>query len=237
MTLYCADFRDVLQYLPPVDLVLTDPPYGETSLAWDRRIPDLPSIVRPLLKPSGSLWCFGSMRMFLETVKDFDGYHFAQDVIWEKHNGSGFADDRFKRVHEIATHWYPGKWTEVFKNPVYTMDAVKRSLRRKECPPHMGKIGAGPYLSEDFGPRMMRSVIYQRSCHGYAVNPTQKPEGIVWPLLDYSCPKGGTVFDPCAGSGTTGVAARALGMNAILCEVRESQCEEIVKRLAQAILF
>lgn len=28
ITIYCADCRDVLPHLPPVDLVLTDPPYG-----------------------------------------------------------------------------------------------------------------------------------------------------------------------------------------------------------------
>lgn len=221
-----------------VDVVLLDPPYGETSLTWDKRIPGLPDFVAPFLKPSGSLWCFGSMRLFLETVRDFDGYNFAQDVIWEKHNGSGFASDRFKRVHEIATHWYPksAAWADVFKNPIYTPDATARTVRRKERPPHTGEIENSTFIAVDGGPRLMRSVIYQRSCHGYALNETQKPEGIVWPLLDYSCPKGGTVFDPTCGSGTTAIGARALGMKAILCDVREDQCEIAARRLSQEIL-
>jgi site-specific DNA-methyltransferase (adenine-specific) len=37
----------------------------------------------------------------------------------------------------------------------------------------------------------MGSVIFARSCHGYAVNETQKPEAIVAPLLQYSVPEGG----------------------------------------------
>jgi len=37
ITLYHADCRDVLPLLPKVDLVLTDPPYGETSLDWGSR--------------------------------------------------------------------------------------------------------------------------------------------------------------------------------------------------------
>ena len=38
VTLYHGRFEDVLPALGPltVDLILTDPPYGETSLDWDR---------------------------------------------------------------------------------------------------------------------------------------------------------------------------------------------------------
>lgn len=37
VTLYLGDFRDVLPNLiAPVDCVVADPPYGETSLAWDK---------------------------------------------------------------------------------------------------------------------------------------------------------------------------------------------------------
>jgi site-specific DNA-methyltransferase (adenine-specific) len=57
VTIYCADCRDVLPYLPPIDLCLTDPPYGigadksnaHSSIRdnprwiddWDIRQPDL----------------------------------------------------------------------------------------------------------------------------------------------------------------------------------------------------
>jgi site-specific DNA-methyltransferase (adenine-specific) len=76
-------------------------------------------------------------------------------------------------------------------------------------------------------------VIYARSCHGYAVNETQKPEEIVAPLLLYSVPVGGLVIDCFAGSGTTGAVARKTGRRAILIEKREAQCLAIVERLAQ----
>lgn len=35
VTLYHGDCRDVLPTLGHVDAVLTDPPYGDTSLPWD----------------------------------------------------------------------------------------------------------------------------------------------------------------------------------------------------------
>ncbi len=35
ITIYCADCHDILPYLEPVDLVLTDPPYGVNHAQWD----------------------------------------------------------------------------------------------------------------------------------------------------------------------------------------------------------
>ena len=122
---------------------------------------------------------------------------------------------------------------ELYKKPVYTNDAVKKQVRRKRRPPHWGDIGESYYVSEDGGPRLQRSVIYCRSCHGYAVNETQKPQEIVAPLIEYSVPVGGVVIDLFAGSGTTLVVARQQGKKAIGFEKRESQCEEIAKRLSK----
>lgn len=217
-----ADFHDIIDDIPAgsIDLILTDPPYGETSLAWDRWPKYWPARVARVLKRSGSMWVFGSTRMFFDHVAEFDGWKLAQDVVWEKHNGSGFHADRFKRVHENAYQFYRDDttWDQVYKDVQFTPDAVARAVRRKKRPAHMGHIEASAYLSEDGGPRMMRSVIYCRSEHGRAIHPTQKPLGIVEPLLFYSCPPDGTVLDIFAGSGTTGVAAQRSGRRAILVE-------------------
>jgi len=216
-----------------VDAVVTDPPYNETSLEWDVWPAGWPAMLVPLTR---SLWCFGSLRMFWDRVPQFADWKLSQDVVWEKHNGSGAHADRFKRVHELAVHFYRGEWATIHKAPVYTADATKRTLRRKARPTHWGDIGAAAYQSEDGGPRMMRSVIPVRSCHGYAVNETQKPEGIVAPLLEYCVPPGGVVLDPFAGSGTVLAVARSQGKRAIGIEKRESQCREIVRRLSQGEL-
>lgn len=219
-----GDCRDVLKTLPDesVDCILTDPPYGETSLEWDRWQDGWPTAARRVLKRTGSMWVFGSTRMFLDHLDDFAGWRFAQDVVWEKHNGSGFHADRFKRVHECALQFYrdDAPWDGVYKSPQFTNDATARTIRRKRRPTHMGHIEKASYASEDGGPRLMRSVIFARSEHGRAEHPTQKPIAIVEPLLLYACPKGGTVLDCFAGSGTTGLVARRHGINAVLIEAR-----------------
>jgi site-specific DNA-methyltransferase (adenine-specific) len=56
-------------------------------------------------------------------------------------------------------------------------------------------------------------------------------------LVRLVCPAGGTVLDPFAGSGTTLLAARSLGMRAIGIEREESYCRIAVQRLAQQTIF
>lgn len=239
VAIFHGDCRELVHAIghDSVDVILADPPYGETSLEWDRRVRGWQAILQPTLRMSGSLWCFGSLRYFLEERDEFCHWKFAQEVVWEKHNGSGFLTDRFRRVHELATQWYWRDWAEVYKSPQFTLDAIKRTVRRKERPAHWhGERVPSAYVSEDGGPRMMRSVQYVRSCHGHAVHPTQKPEGIVRPLLRYSLPPGGVLLEPFMGSGTGLLVAREMGCHAIGIDIREEWCEAAVKRLQQTVL-
>lgn len=233
VTLYHGDALALLPLLPQADAVLTDPPYGETSLEWDKW-PDGWPAVAALVAPQ--MWCFGSMRMFLEKRADLADWKLAQDIVWEKQNGSGFDSDRFKRVHEFALHFYRGEWAALHREPQKVPGEAKSSRRvRTREQHHRGEIGQNTYEYTDT--RVMRSVIFAANCHGYAVNETQKPEDIVAPLLQYSVPPGGLVVDCFAGSGTTGAVARKTGRRAILIEKRESQCQAIAARLAQGDLL
>lgn len=233
VTLYHGDWRELIAAGFTADLIVTDPPYGETSLTWDRWPDGWPALAA---RHSRSMWCFGSMRMFLDRRDDFTDWRLSQDVVWEKHNGSGFHADRFKRVHEHALHWYRGDWSDLYHVPPTTPDATPRTVRRKARPTHTGNIDASSYTSHDGGPRIMRSVQYVRSMHGSAINETEKPTGIVEPLISYGSPRGGLILDLFAGSGSTLAAARNLGMRAIGYELREEQCEAAARRLSQGVL-
>jgi site-specific DNA-methyltransferase (adenine-specific) len=171
--------------------------------------------------------------MFMQRAREFEAaaWVLSQDVVWEKHNGSSFHADRFRRVHEQAAHFYRGQWSAVYRRPQFTHDATARAVRRKQRPAHMGHIEGSSYVSHDGGPRLMRSVIYARSMHGTAANETQKPESLVLPLIEYGCPAGGLVLAPFLGSGTDVFVARESGRRAIGIDVRESQCEIAAKRL------
>lgn len=231
-------YQEAIEGMPDAsfDCILTDPPYGETSLRWDKWPDGWPSHVKRLLKPTGSMWVFGSQRMFLEHAHEFSDWRFSQDVVWEKHNGSGSFSDRFRRVHELALHFYrrDAKWSNVYKSPQFTNDAQARAVRRKGSSAHwLGECGASVYKTEDGGPRLMRSVQFVRSEHGKAEHPTQKPIAIIEPLLLYACPPGGRVLDLFSGSGTTGVVARRHGMSAVLIEADEDYVKVIGRRLEE----
>lgn len=88
ITIYHADCAKVLPFLDPVDLLLTDPPYGDTSLEWDSA--PATEWIGAAKGIAASIWCYGSMRFHMASDEVFSqaGYLLAQDVIWEKHNGS-----------------------------------------------------------------------------------------------------------------------------------------------------
>lgn len=226
---------DALEVVPTLsekaDLVVADPPYGDTSLTWDRDAARgwLPTM-RAALKPNGAMWVFGSMR-YLGTVWaeiEAAGFKYSQDIVWEKQNGTGFHADRFRRVHEHVVLFYLGAWKDTFHEPQYTNDARKTVARRKTRPTHTGHIERGHYQSYDGGPRLMRSVLEIPNMHGKALHPTQKPETLVELLIRYACPEGGLVLSPFGGSGTDAIAARNTGRNCV-CIEKEREYYEIAE--------
>lgn len=234
VTLFHGDWRELIPEDFTADLIVTDPPYGETSLEWDRWPTGWVSLAA---RHARSMWCFGSMRMFLDQRDEFADWRLSQDVVWEKHNGPNAANDRFARVHEHALHWYQGAWSDIHHKPPTTSDATPRTVRRKAKAAHwQGARGASVYTSQDGGPRLMRSVIFERSMHGRAINETEKPVPLVEPLIQYGCPPGGTVLDFYAGSSATLIAARNLGRRGVGFEKREDQCEKAALRLSQGVL-
>lgn len=232
--LFHGDMRDVLPALQiKVDCIVTDPPYGETSLEWDRWPDEWVSIAATV---ASSMWCFGSVRMFLRHYSEFFPWKLSQDVVWDKGIGTSLTNDRFRRSHEHALHWYRGAWGEVYHDTPREGEARRgRTVRRAASGSYtQGARGYSEYLND--GTRLMHSVIPAPNLVKRALHPTEKPVGILDPLIRYACPGGGIVLDPFAGSGSTAVAARLSGRSAVLIEGHEPYCELIARRLAQDVL-
>lgn len=64
-------------------------------------------------------------------------------------------------------------------------------------------------------------------------HPTVKPVALMRYLVRLVTPPGGTVLDPFAGSGTTGVAAHEEGFSAVLCEREAEYVADIRRRCAR----
>lgn len=248
VTLYHGDMRGVLPAYARSGLRFTcavvDPPYGETSLTWDRWPGEWPARVAAL---TSSMWCFGSLRMFGDHWPEFlrSGWKLSHDAVgefeidtavWEKHNGTGFAADRLRKVHELAGHWYRGPWSSIYHDPPREPAVFERGgavVISPAQPTHTSGVGTNHW--KDDGTRLARSVRRAASIRrGW--HPTEKPVEILVPLIEYACPPGGTVLDPFAGSGSTGEAARLTGRRAVLVEAHEPYCEAIARRLSQDVL-
>ncbi|MFJ4925357.1 DNA-methyltransferase [Streptomyces sp. NPDC088736] len=248
--LYLGDMREVLPALGiTADLIVADPPYGETSHGWDRW-PD--GWVSVAAAHSNAMWCFGSQRMFFDHLAEFQsaGWKLSQDVIghdedgqpvigdvnvvWEKHNGTGFATDRFKRVHEHVLHWYRGPWNGVHQDvprvPSPGLRQGSARTARKVPRGHTGAISGNVYV--DDGTRLMKSVIKVPSVRR-GIHRTQKPEPLLLPLIQYGCPPGGLVVDPFGGSCSTLLTARQLGLRAVAIEGHEPHAEAAARSLSE----
>lgn len=236
LRLVTGDCREVLPAEGPFDLIIGDPPYGVTSLRWDREVPSWLKWAAASLKPTGSIWLFGSMKSLLKASGEVAaaGLRYAQDIVWEKQNGTGFATDRFRRVHEHAVQLYrtDSRWSQIYNDVQVTLDARPKVVRRKKRPAHCGGKDESLYVSVDGGPRLMRSVLKIRSAHGYAIHRTEKPVELLEILVRTSCPPDGLVGDFFAGSGAAGEACHIAGRRYIGAEINPEFADAARARLA-----
>lgn len=92
------------------------------------------------------------------------------------------------------------------------------------------------YVAPEFA--APRDVIYAKVGGGHMGHPLATeneapyPEALVEQLIPVLAPRGGTVFDPFSGSGTTACVAARLGRIGIGSDLRMSQCELGARRWA-----
>jgi site-specific DNA-methyltransferase (adenine-specific) len=235
VTLYHGDMRDVLPSLDMTfDAALADPPYKETGLDWDVWPDGWPEIVA---RYTNRLWCFGTLGMFMDHATEFNGvWKRPRSIVWRKRNGTGFAADFFKVVHEQAGYFYRGPWAQAHEPALREAyhGPDKHARARSARTPHTGDIGAFDYA--DDGTRLIQSVIEAPSVRG-GLHPTQKPVKVVDLMIRYAVPVGGLLLSPFAGSGTDLWTARSLGLKAVGIEKSESMCEKAAARLSADDLF
>uniref|UniRef100_A0A6M3LJN5 Putative methyltransferase n=1 Tax=viral metagenome TaxID=1070528 RepID=A0A6M3LJN5_9ZZZZ len=124
ITIYHADCRDILPHLEPVDLILTDPPYGLNFMGkdWDRGVPGVHfwELILNASKPGCYLMAFGGTRTFhrLACAIEDAGWEIRDTVMWVY--GSGFPKslDVSKAIDKA------GEWNAEF-------DEVRSWLRQK----------------------------------------------------------------------------------------------------------
>lgn len=90
-------------------------------------------------------------------------------------------------------------------------------------------LGAGPWTGKRSNNVLTFAPVQSTAKNG-RLHPHQKPIPLMRELIGKTL---GTVADPCAGSGSTLVAAAEMGRRAVGAELDESYCERIALRLAE----
>ncbi len=154
----------------------------------------------PAMKPSASVlihcdWrtCH-HVRLLLDELLGAD--HFVNHLIWTYGLG-GSSPRRFARKHDDILFYAINPETYWFEAP--RINATSNRM-----------MGQTKKATDVLDVPSLNNMAKERT--GY---PTQKPLALLDLLIGACCPPGGVVLDPCCGSGTTLVAAAALGRSAI----------------------
>lgn len=227
-TIIWGDCRDpaVIAQVPDwYGLLCTDPPYGVryNSGRSDRfrEIPgddgsvDWPAVLglwvgaegtfNGGLAPSRHVYVFGYRPDQLAAPLRLGG---TAELVWDKADlGSGDLTSAWAPAHEAIT---------------FGVHVKRRSDREK---------GAG-----NLSARLRRGSVlrHQRPGRGLARHSNEKPVPLMQDLIESSTVRGDLVLDPCAGSGSTGVAAVLEGRRCFLVEVDRQHAEEAVRRVQAA---
>lgn len=209
VTLYHGDCREHAEWVD-CDVLVTDPPYG---IRWDCSMTSYHRGV-PTTRQAVTI--------------EGDGDTAARDAVlamWGDRPAVVFGSWRAPRPQAVRHRlvWDKrGMAPGPTRAPFMTMDEeiyVLGTGFRSSSPPQRSVIATHEERS-----RAVRE----------AGHPTPKPVGLMEILIG-RCPAG-AVADPFAGTGTTLVAARALGRTAVGVEIDERYCELAARRLSQGVL-
>lgn len=227
IALYRGDSRDVLPEVlerGSVDLLLTDPPYGQQFEGAGKAAKEAARanvrgdgarqgvrVLRGVLEELADAWhphAHAYIACHWEGLPDFYDatcvhLNVRNALVWDKAQG-GTGDTELDYARDFECFLY--------------------GIRSRGRPLAGRRDGA---VLRAFKPVQSRSRIH----------PTEKPVALLRYLIAKSAPADGLVVDPFAGSGSTLEAAKLEGRRAVGVEVEERFCELAAKRLEQEVLI
>jgi modification methylase len=244
-TILVGDCIDHMNSLPAgsIDLIFADPPYNlqlENGLTrpdqskvdavdddWDKFDSFAHydaftrawlSAARRLLKPDGALWVIGSYHNIFRVgaaLQDLD-FWMLNDIVWRKANPMpNFRGTRFTNAHETLI------WAAKSQKSRVTFNYEAMKLANDDTQMRSDWLfpictGAERLKDED-----------ENKLH-----PTQKPEALLFRILNATTKPGDIVLDPFFGTGTTGAVARKLGRHFIGIDREEAYIAGARQRIA-----
>lgn len=240
------DIFEAMEYFPKhfVDLLIIDPPY---NLSKDfagirfKAIDDnayieyvkswLPKLIE-FLKPNGCVYICCDWKSTSAIYQVLNEYAIVKNrITWQREKGRG-AKTNWKNAMEDI-------WFGVLNDKDYFFDVEAVMQKRKVIAPY--RVNGKPKDWEETEDGNFRITYPSNFWDDISIpywsmpentdHPTQKPEKLIAKLILASCPKGGIVFDPFLGSGTTSVVAKKLDRHFCGVEINEEYALLAAKRL------
>lgn len=248
---FLGDCLELYKNIEPksIDLILTDLPYGTTACKWDTIIPfdKLWEMVNYLLKPNGAFITTAS-QPFTSALVMSNQKMFKYCWYWNKENAGNFAVAKYMphKVIEEVIVFCNGK---TIYNPIeeeietHKIRPLRPSIERKND--NSQGMASGQFKHREGYDNTKR---YPKNLLTYnnrgkelnssqRIHPTQKPIALFEYLLKTYSNEGMTIFDPCMGSGTTGVACKNTNRSFIGIEKDEAYFKIAEQRINARTLF
>ena len=218
-----------------IDLIVTDPPYYSTSLAFDKA----PKIdfkqwlidCKRVLKDTGVLVSFCDLNLLIE-LRCHKVFKTAYEIVWEKTRPMGFLDANKK---PLVVHEFIIVMTNSFKKSVYNPQKIagkpyiKSNTENRSH--HTGNMLPSKNINN--GDRYPRTVQKFSNGNNKSLHPTQKPVDLCRWLVNSYSHAGDVVLDCFMGAGSVKVAAQSTGRKFIGIEL-DAGYFEIAKNRIEA---
>ncbi len=223
-----------------IDLIVTDPPYSlgkDYGNDSDKKSPQeylewtylWIELVLPKLKNNGSFYIFLSWQyspeIFCYLKKKMK---MVNEIIWDRRVPSmGGSTRKFSSVHDNIGFFVKGN------DYFFDLDSIRIPYDEKTKKARTRSIFIGKkWLELGYNPKDIwsKSRIHAQDIEREN-HPTQKPLDIIERIIKVSCPKGGTVFDPFMGTGTTAIACLNNNRQYLGCEINGDYYKIIINRI------
>jgi site-specific DNA-methyltransferase (adenine-specific) len=142
------------------------------------------------------------------------GFWFINDIVWHKTNPTpNFKGTRLNNAHETMI------WATKSRDAKYTFNyKVAKELNKDTVSLHEHESGVRKQMGSVWRFPVCNGGERLRDAQGKKLHPTQKPEGILYRIINICSNLGDTVFDPFGGTMTTAKVAKQCGRGYISIE-------------------
>ena len=207
-------------------------------LSYQNWISDWGKELFRVMKPGALLMVFNSTRTVAHVQVGLEdvGFYARDIIVWRRHSGipKGInMEKRFiKEGRNDSEKWHG--WHSCLRNEWESIAVLQKPLINNYYQT-ICKYGVGLFHAETdngFQSNIIENI-KRESCDSFNTHPTVKPLDLMTKLVELIIPKDGNniILDPFAGSGTTLLAAKKLGIDYLGIEICSEYCEIAAKRL------